>query len=72
MNSSSSDVSNENFDNARNQVYLLFLGLFEKGKTGNEILSETLRIGKEKGYKPQIYTHPLGTYGHSACITFNY
>ena len=37
--------------------------------SSNEILNETLRIGKEKGYKPQIYTHPLGTYGHSAGTT---
>ena len=52
-----------------NEVQDIMTGLFEKGKTGNEILSETLRIGKEKGYKPQIYTHPLGTYGHSAGTT---
>ena len=52
-----------------NEVQDIMTGLFEKGKTGNEILNETLRIGKEKGYKPQIYTHPLATYGHSAGTT---
>ena len=39
------------------------------GKTGNQILSESLSQAKEEGLKPSIYTHPLGKYGHSAGTT---
>ena len=42
---------------------------FELDKTGNEILLNSLKIAKEKGLDPQIYTHPLGTFGHSAGTT---
>jgi len=42
---------------------------FELNKTGNEILLNSLKIAKEKGLDPQIYTHPLGTFGHSAGTT---
>jgi Xaa-Pro aminopeptidase len=36
------------------------------GRTGNEILLSSLKQAKAEGLKPSIYTHPLGTYGHSA------
>ncbi|MGB5819145.1 MAG: M24 family metallopeptidase [Saonia sp.] len=39
------------------------------GRTGNEILSESLQEAKEAGLRPSIYTHPLGAYGHSAGTT---
>ncbi len=39
------------------------------GKTGNQILAKALQDGKEAGYRPTIYTHPLGSYGHSAGTT---
>jgi hypothetical protein len=39
---------------------------FEEGKTGNEILLQSLEQGKKEGLRPSIYTHPLGSYGHSA------
>ena len=43
---------------------------FKVGITGNEIL----RISREKaigiGLRPQIYTHPLGLFGHSAGTIF--
>ena len=38
-------------------------------KTGNQILKESLEQAKSQGLKPQIYTHPLGTFGHSAGTT---
>ena len=28
-----------------------------------------MKVAKEKGLDPQIYTHPLGTFGHSAGTT---
>lgn len=40
-----------------------------KGRTGNEILSIALDEAKANGLKPAIYTHPLGSYGHSAGTT---
>jgi len=40
-----------------------------KGRTGNEILSKALSEAKAAGLRPSIYTHPLGSYGHSAGTT---
>ena len=39
------------------------------GLTGNQILANSLKQAKEAGYRPAIYTHPLGSYGHSAGTT---
>jgi hypothetical protein len=52
-----------------NRVQDIFTNNFEEGKTGNEILLESLKQGKEEGMRPSIYTHPLGTYGHSSGTT---
>tara|TARA_X000000368_G_scaffold401888_1_gene375203 strand:+ start:655 stop:1986 length:1332 start_codon:yes stop_codon:yes gene_type:complete len=52
-----------------NRVQDIFTDLFEYKKTGNQILKEALEQGRNEGYRPQIYTHPLGTYGHSAGTT---
>ena len=41
----------------------------EAGKTGNQILEESLTQAKSEGLMPSIYTHPLGKYGHSAGTT---
>lgn len=49
-----------------NRVQDIFTGNFVTGKTGNEILLKSLSEGKLEGLRPSIYTHPLGTYGHSA------
>lgn len=40
-----------------------------KGRTGNEILAKALQEARDAGLLPAIYTHPLGTYGHSAGTT---
>jgi Xaa-Pro aminopeptidase len=39
------------------------------GRTGNEILGKALNEAKAVGLRPSIYTHPLGSYGHSAGTT---
>ena len=39
------------------------------GRSGNEILKKSLDEAKAVGLRPSIYTHPLGTYGHSAGTT---
>lgn len=43
---------------------------FKTGRTGNETLRMALTKSKSVGLRPQIYTHPLGLYGHSAGTTF--
>lgn len=40
-----------------------------KGRTGNQILAKALQEARDAGLLPAIYTHPLGTYGHSAGTT---
>lgn len=49
-----------------NKVQDIFTSNFETGKTGNQILLKSLQQAKEQGFKPSIYTHPLGSYGHSS------
>ena len=41
----------------------------KKGRTGNQILKNSLQQAKQEGLIPSIYTHPLGKYGHSAGTT---
>ena len=43
---------------------------FKEGITGNEILKISRKDAIEKGLRPQIYTHPLGLFGHSAGTIF--
>jgi hypothetical protein len=49
-----------------NRVQDILTSNFVEGKTGNEILLTSLTEAKAEGLRPSIYTHPLGTYGHSA------
>lgn len=49
-----------------NRVQDILTSTMKSGKTGNEILLSSLAQGKKEGLRPSIYTHPLGTYGHSA------
>ena len=53
-----------------NNVQDILTNNFVKGQTGNVILRKALNEAKQAGYKPQIYTHPLGVFGHSAGTTF--
>ena len=53
-----------------NRVQDIFTSNFQEGQTGNEILLKSLAEGRAEGLVPAIYTHPLGTYGHSAGTTF--
>ena len=52
-----------------NRVQDIFTNNFKQGVTGNEILKKSLNQGKAEGLRPSIYTHPLGTFGHSAGTT---
>lgn len=55
---------------AGNRVQDLLTDNFVTGQTGNETLKKALDAGFAEGLKPQIYTHPLGLFGHSAGTTF--
>ncbi|MEN0002650.1 MAG: M24 family metallopeptidase [Bacteroidota bacterium] len=39
---------------------------FKQGRTGNEVLADALKKAVMAGFKPTIYTHPLGYHGHGA------
>jgi hypothetical protein len=52
-----------------NRVQDIFTGNFEFGRTGNDILLNALNEGRKEGLRPSIYTHPLGSFGHSAGTT---
>ena len=52
-----------------NRVQDIFTNNFLYGVSGNDILKRSLQEGKAEGLRPSIYTHPLGTYGHSAGTT---
>ena len=52
-----------------NRVQDIFTNNFKQGVTGNQILKKSLDQGMAEGLRPSIYTHPLGTYGHSAGTT---
>lgn len=49
-----------------NRLQDIFTSNFKTGKSGNDILLKSLSEAKQAGLKPSIYTHPLGSYGHSA------
>ncbi len=52
-----------------NQLQDIFTRRFKVGKTGNEVLKESLIAARKAGLKPTIYTHPLGYHGHGAGTT---
>ena len=52
-----------------NRLQDILTGNFKAGKTGNDILANSLAQAKKEGLKPSIYTHPLGLFGHSAGTT---
>jgi Xaa-Pro aminopeptidase len=52
-----------------NRVQDIFTSNFATGKTGNDVLAASLSEAKSEGLRPSIYTHPLGTYGHSSGTT---
>ena len=44
----------------------ILIAQFQKGRTGNQILSAALAQAKKEGIEATIYTHPLGFHGHAA------
>ncbi len=53
------------FDNG-NRVQDILTENFVSGKTGNEILKNSLEQAKRENLNASIYTHPIGLHGHAA------
>ena len=49
-----------------NKLQDILTNEFTTGRTGNEILLSAITKAKSVGIKPQIYTHPIGFYGHGS------
>ena len=52
--------------NKGNRLQDLLTSNFKEGDSGNTILKNTLDQAKSEGLRPSVYTHPLGSYGHSS------
>ncbi|MFC2097712.1 M24 family metallopeptidase [Bacteroidota bacterium] len=53
-----------------NRLQDILISKIEIGKTGNQILKETLAQMKDEGIEGSIYCHPIGYHGHAAGSTF--
>lgn len=51
---------------ATNRMQDLLLERMRPGRTGNQVLADTLRALKQEGINGTIYTHPIGDHGHGA------
>lgn len=49
-----------------NRLQDILTSKFAVGKTGNEILAETLEQAKKEGIEASVYSHPIGVHGHAA------
>lgn len=52
-----------------NRVQDILISNFEGGRTGNDILAESLQQAEGEDITTTIYTHPLGYHGHGAGTT---
>lgn len=49
----------------------VFMGEFMEGLTGKQIGDRTIQKATVEGLRPQLYTHPIGYYGHDAGTTID-
>lgn len=49
-----------------NRLQDILMGQFHLGKSGNQILANSLEEAERMGIRATIYTHPLGFHGHAA------
>ena len=49
-----------------NRFQDIVVSCVKEGKSGNEVLRDALKKGKEDGLRPCLYTHPIGYHGHAA------
>jgi Xaa-Pro aminopeptidase len=54
-----------------NRVADIFMSEFREGRTGNEIVDEAMQKATAEGFRPLIYSHPIGVYGHAAGPTMD-
>jgi Xaa-Pro aminopeptidase len=52
-----------------NRLADVFMGEFQTGRTGNDIVASAMKKGEAQGLRPLIYSHPLGIHGHGAGCT---
>ena len=45
---------------------------FKPGKTGNQVLAESLKAAGEEGVRGVLYSHPIGLHGHAAGTNIGY
>lgn len=52
-----------------NRLADVFMGSFEQGRSGTDIVTAAMAKGEAEGLRPLIYMHPLGVHGHGAgCV----
>jgi hypothetical protein len=49
-----------------NRMQDIVMGQMARGRTGNEILRDSLAQAKAEGIKGSVYCHPIGYHGHAA------
>jgi Xaa-Pro aminopeptidase len=49
-----------------NRLQDLLLMRMQPGRTGNDVLTDTLEVMRDEGIDGTIYTHPIGDHGHGA------
>lgn len=49
-----------------NRLQDIHMAAMSAGKTGNEVLKETLTQARSEGINATVYSHPLGYHGHAA------
>lgn len=49
-----------------NRLQDIHMAAMRIGRTGNEVLAETLQQAEAEAIKSQVYSHPLGYHGHAA------
>lgn len=52
-----------------NRLQDILMSSMAIGVSGNDALSRSLRMAREEGLRPIVYTHPLGLHGHAAGST---
>ncbi len=52
--------------NKANRLQDILTSQFKEGKTGNQILADTLAQAKEENIVGTVYSHPIGYHGHAA------
>lgn len=52
-----------------NRLQDLLMDEMRTGRSGNDVLADTLTRARDEGIRPIVYTHPIGLHGHAAGST---